>query len=124
MPRLMQRIGLIIPFRESRDIEEDDDEDGFLHYPSDTLEEILLNKYFLLVKRVEGIGLSLNDFWEMDTKQFNLLYNNELEIIQAEQKEMEKHELAKRSKSTKGKMVVTKGEDNPDMSDAYESLMK
>lgn len=124
MPRLMQRIGLIIPFRESRDVEEDDDEDGFLHYPSDTLEEILLNKYFLLVKRVEGIGLSLNDFWEMDTKQFNQLYNNELEIIQAEQKEMEKHELANRSKSTKGKMVVTKGEDNPDMSDAYESLMK
>lgn len=124
MPRLMQKIGLIIPFRESRDIEEEDDEDGFLHYPSDTLEEILLNKYFLLVKRVEGIGLSLNDFWEMDTKQFNQLYNNELEIIQAEQKEIEKHELANRSKSTKGKMVVTKGEDNPDMSDAYESLMK
>lgn len=120
----MQKIGLIIPFRESRDIEEEDDEDGFLHYPSDTLEEILLNKYFLLVKRVEGIGLSLNDFWEMDTKQFNQLYNNELEIIQAEQKEIEKHELANRSKSTKGKMVVTKGEDNPDMSDAYESLMK
>lgn len=120
----MQRIGLIIPFRESRDIEEEEDDDGFLHYPSDALEEILLNKYFLLVKRVEGIGLSLNDFWEMDTKQFNLLYNNELEIIQAEQKEIEKHELAKRSKSTKGKMVTTKGTDNPEMSDAYESLMK
>ena len=124
MPKPMRRIGLIIPFQENRDVEEDDDEDGFLHYPSDTLEEILLNKYFLLVKRVEGIGLSLNDFWEMDTKQFNQLYNNELEIIQAEQKEMEKHELANRSKSTKGKMVVTKGEDNPDMSDAYESLMR
>lgn len=123
MPRPMQRIGLIIPFQEIEDVEEEDD-DGFLHYPSDTLEEILLNKYFLLVKRVEGIGLSLNDFWEMDTKQFNLLYNNELEIIQAEQKEIEKHELANRSKSTKGKMVTTKGEDNPDMSDAYESLMK
>ena len=123
MPKPMQRIGLIIPFQESKDIEEEDD-DGFLHYPSDTLEEILLNKYFLLVKRVEGIGLSLNDFWEMDTKQFNLLYNNELEIIHAEQKEIEKHELANRSKSTKGKMVTTKGEDNPDMSDAYESLMK
>jgi len=119
----MQRIGLIIPFQEIEDIEEEDD-DGFLHYPSDTLEEILLNKYFLLVKRVEGIGLSLNDFWEMDTKQFNLLYNNELEIIQAEQKEIEKHELANRSKSTKGKMVTTKGTDNPEMSDAYESLMK
>lgn len=124
MPKPMQRIGLIIPFRENRDIEEEEDDDGFLHYPSDTLEEILLNKYFLLVKRVEGIGLSLNDFWEMDTKQFNLLYNNELEIIQAEQKEIEKHELANRSKSTKGKMVTTKGTDNPEMSDAYESLMK
>lgn len=124
MPKPMQRIGLIIPFRESSDVEEEEDDDGFLHYPSDTLEEILLNKYFLLVKRVEGIGLSLNDFWEMDTKQFNLLYNNELEIIQAEQKEIEKHELANRSKSTKGKMVTTKGTDNPEMSDAYESLMK
>lgn len=124
MPKPMRRIGLIIPFQESSDVEEDDGEDGFFHYPSDTLEEILLNKYFLLVKRVEGIGLSLNDFWEMDTRQFNLLYNNELEIIQAEQKEMEKHELANRSKSTKGKMVATKGEDNPDMSDAYESLMR
>ena len=124
MPKPMQRIGMIIPFRESSDVEEEEDDDGFLHYPSDTLEEILLNKYFLLVKRVEGIGLSLNDFWEMDTKQFNLLYNNELEIIQAEQKEIEKHELANRSKSTKGKMVTTKGTDNPEMSDAYESLMK
>ena len=124
MPKPMQKIGLIIPFQEDKDVEEEEDDDGFLNYPSDTLEEILLDKYFLLVKRVEGIGLSLNDFWEMDTKQFNQLYNNELEIIKAEQKEMEKHELANRSKSTKGKMVATKGEDNPDMSDAYESLMR
>ena len=54
------------------------------------IESSLLDIYFLLVHRIEGLGLSLNDFWAMDTWTTSKLLRMEEAIIEEEQKEYNK----------------------------------
>lgn len=70
------------------------------------------------------MGLSLNDFWEMDYTIFGQLLRNELDIIEAEKKEMEKQRLESKSTSRTGKMTTPKYEDSEDYVDIYESLIE
>ena len=44
----------------------------------------MLEDYFLLVRRIPGLNLSVNDFWEMDSWTFAKLLSMELEVIKAE----------------------------------------
>ena len=44
----------------------------------------MLEEYFLLVRRVKGMGLSVNDYWEMDTWTTSKLLSMEREIIDEE----------------------------------------
>ena len=48
------------------------------------IEQSMLEIYFLLVRRIKGIGLSLNDFWKLDTWTTSKLYCLELEILEEE----------------------------------------
>lgn len=54
------------------------------------IEEPLIDMYILLVHRIEGIGLSLDDFWKMDTWVLSKLYLTEIELIEKEEKEFKK----------------------------------
>lgn len=51
------------------------------------IEEPLIDMYMVLVHRIEGIGLSLDDFWKMDTWILSKIYLTEIELIEKEQKE-------------------------------------
>ena len=44
----------------------------------------MLEEYFLLVRRVKGMGLSLNDYWQMDSWSTAKLLSMEREIIDEE----------------------------------------
>ena len=103
-------------------IEEDDD--TFLEKPSELIEKQFIDEYFLLTRRVKGMGLSLKDFWEMDYTIFGQLLRNELDIIEAERKENEKARLESKSTSKTGKMTTPKHKDNEDYLDIYESLIE
>lgn len=92
--------------------------------PSELIERQFIDEYFLLTRRVKGMGLTLNDFWEMDYLIFAQLLGNELEIIEAERKESEKQRLESKSTSRTGKMTTPKYEDNEDYVDIYESLIE
>ena len=92
--------------------------------PSELIEKQFVDEYFLLTRRVKGMGLTLTDFWNMDYIIFAQLLNNELEIIKAEQKEAEKSRLESKSTSKTGKMTTPKYEDNEDYKDIYESLIE
>jgi len=92
--------------------------------PSELIEKQFIDEYFLLTRRVKGMGLTLNDFWEMDYLIFAQLLGNELEIIEAEKKETEKQRLESKSTSRTGKMTTPKYEDNEDYVDIYESLIE
>ena len=46
----------------------------------------MLEEYFLLVRRIQGIGLSLKDYWEMDTWTTSKLLSLEREIMKEEEK--------------------------------------
>ena len=50
----------------------------------------MLEDYFLLVRRVQGIGLSVEDYWELDTWTTAKLLDMERKIIEEEQKEYSK----------------------------------
>ena len=50
----------------------------------------MLEDYFLLVRRITGIGLSLEDYWNMDTWSTAFLLITEREIMKQEQEEYEK----------------------------------
>ena len=50
----------------------------------------MLEDYFLLVRRVQGIGLSIEDYWNLDTWTTAKLLNMERRIIEEEQKEYKK----------------------------------
>lgn len=101
-----------------------EDNDSFLEKPSELIEKQFIDEYFLLTRRVKGMGLTLTDFWNMDYLIFAQLLNNELEIIKAEQKEAEKQRLESKSTSRTGKMTTPKYEDNEDYVDIYESLIE
>ena len=92
--------------------------------PSELIEKQFIDEYFLLTRRVKGMGLSLNDFWDMDYTIFGQLLRNELDIIEAEKREMEKQRLESKSSSRTGKMTTPKFEDNEDYVDIYESLIE
>ena len=55
------------------------------------IEEAMLEEYFLLVRRIQGIGLSINDYWELDTWTTAKLLSLEKAIIEEEQKEARKY---------------------------------
>ena len=56
------------------------------------VEQFMLSIYLMLVHRVEGIGLSLDDFWEMDTWTTSFFYLSELAIIEEEQRSAKQYE--------------------------------
>ena len=92
--------------------------------PSELIEKQFIDEYFLLVRRVKGMGLSLQEFWQMDYMVFAQLLNNELDIIKAEQKEHEKQRLESKTTSRTGKMTTPKVEDSEEYIDIYESLIE
>lgn len=101
-----------------------EDTDTFMEKPSELIEKQFIDEYFLLTRRVKGMGLTLKDFWEMDYLIFAQLLNNELEIIKAEQKEAEKSRLESKSSSKTGKMTTPKFDDSEDYVNIYESLIE
>lgn len=50
----------------------------------------MLEEYFLLVRRVKGLGLSVDDYWRLDTWTTAKLLDMERKIIEEEQKEYDK----------------------------------
>ena len=51
------------------------------------MEEIMLEEYFLLVRRIQGIGLSVEDYWSMDTWTTAKLLSMERAIMEEEAKQ-------------------------------------
>lgn len=51
----------------------------------------MLEEYFLLVRRVSGLGLSINEYWELDTWTTAKLLDMEKQIIEKEQEEYSKN---------------------------------
>lgn len=58
----------------------------------------MLSEYFLLVRRIPGLSLSINDFWELDTWTTQKLLDMEMQIIEEEEKSY---------KETQGKTVYS-----------------
>ena len=54
------------------------------------IEQGMLEIYFLLAHRIKGLGWSLSDFWEADTWTTSKLYCMELDLIEQEDKELNK----------------------------------
>ena len=50
----------------------------------------MLEDYFLLVRRIPGISLSIDDYWDLDTWTTAKLLDMEKRIIEEEQKEYNK----------------------------------
>lgn len=51
------------------------------------IEESMLEEYFLLVRRIQGIGLTIDQYWEMDTWTTAKLVAMEMAIIKREEEE-------------------------------------
>ena len=47
----------------------------------------MLEEYFLLVRRIPGIAISVDDYWEMDTWTTSKLLTMEKRIMDEEQKQ-------------------------------------
>lgn len=50
------------------------------------IEEAMLEEYFLLVRRINGIGLSVQEYWELDTWTTAKLLSIERQIMEEEAK--------------------------------------
>lgn len=80
---------------EQNNYSEDDSSKNIVLTPRNTnrvwvIEEPLIDMYMVLVHRVQGIGLSLDDFWKMDTWVLSKLYLTEIMLIEKEEKEYKK----------------------------------
>lgn len=49
-----------------------------------------MEEYFLLVRRIQGIGLSIDEYWQLDTWTTAKLLDMERNIIEEEQREYNK----------------------------------
>ena len=54
------------------------------------IESFFIEVYFLLAHRIKGLGWSLSDFWACDTWTTNKLYCMECDVIDEEEKELNK----------------------------------
>ena len=54
------------------------------------IEEAMLEEYFLLVRRINGLGLSIQDYWELDTWTTAKLLDMEKQIMEEERREYNK----------------------------------
>lgn len=71
------------------------------------IEQPLIDMYLVLVHRIEGIGLSLDDFWRMDTWVLSKIYLTEIDLIEKENKKM------------KGKGIAQEELNDPATEDLY-----
>lgn len=74
------------------------------------LEQNMIGIYLTLIHRINGIGLSLNDFWEMDTWTTSLIYQTELKLIEKEEKTQHKSNVNPEEKN------------NPQVTKLYEEM--
>ena len=54
------------------------------------IEDAMLDDYFLLVRRIPGISLSVSEYWELDTFTTQKLLGLEVEIMEKEEEQMKK----------------------------------
>jgi len=85
---------------------------------------MLLDEFFLLVRRIPGLSMSLDDFWNSDCDEINYILHKELEIIKEEQKHYEEMELKNKTTSSTGTRVPNKYEDSSDMESALNSYFE
>lgn len=52
----------------------------------------MLEDYFLLVRRISGLGLSIDEYWELDSWTTAKLLDMERQIIEKEQEDIDKSE--------------------------------
>ena len=81
----------------AKDKNNDDDDVEIELNPMNTskawaIESTLLDMYLVLIHRIEGLGWSLNDFWEADTWTTAKLYLAELDLIDEEEKKLNESE--------------------------------
>lgn len=100
------------PFNETNFKEAEADED--FKPLSVVIEEAMLSEYFLLVRRVPGISLSPEEYWDLDTFTTQYLLDCEKEVIKAE-------EDASKGKSTH-KYEEFSSDDSPEMVDYVMNL--
>lgn len=74
------------------------------------IESFFIEMYSLLVHRIKGLGWTLKDFMEMDTWTTSKLYCMELDLIEEEDREL-----------NKGKKDPT-ANNNPEVEDLYEEM--
>lgn len=72
------------------------------------MESFFLDIYSLLVHRINGLGLSLTDFWQWDTWTTSKMYCMELELIDKEEEALNDDEDSKH--------------DSEDMKDLYSEM--
>lgn len=88
------------------------------------LEENLLDEYFLLVRRIPGLSMSIDDFMNTPSRIISYLLDKEYEIIAYEEKEREKMELEMKSTSKGGKMIPNKYENSKEVDLAIKEHIK
>ena len=72
------------------------------------IEQSMLEIYFLLAHRIKGLGWSLSDFWKADTWTTSKLYCMELDVIDEENRELNKDK--------------PESQNNPEVEDLYEEM--
>lgn len=70
------------------------------------LEELLLDEYFLLVRRIPGINLTPTAYWELDTYTTGHLLSLEKEIIEREEEEYRKSQGQKNPRDKSSQEMV------------------
>ena len=70
------------------------------------IESSMLEIYFLLTRRIKGLGWTLKDFWEADTWTTSKLYLMELEVIEEERRDIEESEDDRQDSKEKRDLMV------------------
>ena len=90
---------------------------------SEVLEENLLDEYYILVKRIPGLAMSIEDFMNTPSRQISYLLDKEYELLEYENMERERVELAGKTTSKGGTMVPNRHRNSKEAEKAIESYV-
>lgn len=85
------------------------------------LEESFLDEYYILCKRIEGMSLSLEEFFNTDSFYISYILKKELDLMEAEKDEYEKMSMEMNNTNPKGSQTPLKQKDSENAVMFYEA---
>ena len=83
-----------------------------------------MDEYYILVKRIKGMSLSIEEFFNTDSFYISYIFQKEVELIEHEEREYDRMEKEMNNTNSTGSQVPLKQKDSPNAVMMYEAYFE